>query len=54
MGVPKGDRKESSVECENTYFKIYEDCVRLSTYSFGANDKLKEEYKLYIAIIGTL
>ena len=51
MGVPKGDRKESSVEFENTYFKIYEDCVRLSTHSFGANDKLKEEYKLYIAIM---
>lgn len=28
MSVNKGDRRESKVEFDNTYFKVYDDCVK--------------------------
>jgi len=47
MSVNKGDRKESKVEFDNTFFKIYEDCVRLTTNNFGAKDEVAVKYAQY-------
>lgn len=51
MSVAKGDRTESKVEFENTYFKVYEDAVRLTTHSFGAKEELKQTYSQYIQVM---
>ena len=50
MSVKKGDRSESKVEFDNTYFKIYDDAVRLINIQFGANDNIKNNYSLYIRV----
>ena len=42
MSVNKSDRRESKVEFDNTYFKVYHDAVNLISNGFGAeipNDK---------------
>ena len=51
MGVPIGDRKESRVEFDNTYFKVYEDAVKLTLLNFGGKDELKETYSQYIQVM---
>lgn len=48
MSVNKGDRRESKVEFDNTYFKVYDDCVRLIECSFGAKGEIKEKKQGYI------
>ena len=48
MSVVKRDQKESKVEFDNTYFKIYEDAIRLINNRFGASDEIKRNYSLYI------
>ena len=48
MSVKKGDRKESKVEFDNTYFKVYSDAVHLINIRFGADDNQKNVYSLYI------
>jgi hypothetical protein len=48
MSVNKGDRRESKVEFDNTYFKVYDDCVRLIECSFGAKGDIKEKKQGYI------
>jgi len=45
MSVVKGDRKESKVEFDNTFFKVFEDCVRLTENGFGAKT---DNYAHYI------
>lgn len=47
LGVVKGDRRESKVEFDNTYFKIYEDCVRLTSNNFGAKEEIALKYAQY-------
>ena len=36
MSVNKSDRRESKVEFDNTYFKVYDDAVRVVQNKFGA------------------
>ena len=48
MSVNKGDRRESRVEFDNTYFKVYDDCVRLIECSCGAKGDIKEKKQGYI------
>lgn len=38
MSVNRSDRRESKVEFDNTYFKIYNDAVTLIEKRFGAKD----------------
>lgn len=51
MSVAKGDRKQSKVEFDNAYFKVYEDCVRLSMSNFGGKENLIEQYSQYIQVM---
>ena len=48
MSIPKGKRKESKVEFDNTYFKIYNDCMNLIEISFGADKEQREKHRNYI------
>lgn len=48
MSVPKGKRNESKVEFDNTYCQLYKDAVRLINCQFGASEKARENYSLYI------
>ena len=48
MSVPKGKRNESKVEFDNTYCQLYKDAVRLINCQFGASEKVRENYSLYI------
>lgn len=48
MSVPKGKRNESKVEFDNTYCQLYKDAVRLINCQFGASEKVRESYTLYI------
>lgn len=48
MSVPKGQRKESKVEFDATYCQLYKDAVRLINCQFGASEKIRQEYQLYI------
>lgn len=48
MSVPKGKRNESKVEFDNTYCQLYKDAVRLINCQFGASEKVRENYALYI------
>lgn len=49
--VPVGKRNTSKVEFDNTYFQLYKDAVRLINCQFGANERVKENYALYIKTI---
>lgn len=51
MSVNAGDRRESKVEFENTYFKVHDDAVFLIKDSFGAKGTTKEEYEHYITVV---
>ena len=44
MSVNKSDRRESKVEFDNTYFKIYRDAVNLVENRFGSKDESKRSY----------
>lgn len=47
MSVNKSDRKESKVEFDATYFKVYDDAVKLIECKFGAKGQ-QAERKGYI------
>ena len=51
MSVHKGDRHQSKVEFDNTYFKIYDDCVRLIENQLGAKGEIRESRQLYIRVM---
>lgn len=42
MSIPKGERRQSKVEFDNTYFKVHDDATRLIDNNFGA--KQTSEY----------
>lgn len=44
MGVPKNERRESRVEFDNNYFRIYDDAIRLIECGFGSKDDSKRWY----------
>lgn len=48
MPVAKGNRKESKVEFDNTYYKIHDDAVKLIENHLGAKGEIKESHKYYI------
>lgn len=52
MSVNLIDRKESKVEFDNNYFRVYDDAVSLITNNFGANEEWAEERKGYIGVMG--
>lgn len=48
--VPAHQRRTSSVEFDNTYFKIYADCILITRNNFSPrNNELKTEYAEYIS-----
>lgn len=51
MSVNKVDRRESKVEFDNNYFRIYDDAIKIIKYNFGADKKRREEYKDYIRVM---
>ena len=50
MSVNVGDRNESKIEFDNTYFKIHDDAIGLIGNSLGSKKELKESHKYYIDI----
>jgi hypothetical protein len=38
MGVPKNERRESRVEFDNNYFRVYDDAIKLIECGFGSKD----------------
>lgn len=44
MGVPEGKRKESKIEFERAYDRIYDDCFELIKINFGGEKELVEMY----------
>lgn len=44
MGVPEGKRKESKIEFERAYDRIYDDCFELIRINFGGEKELVETY----------
>lgn len=47
--VPKHERRQSSIEFDNTYFKLYDDCILITNNDFSPkNAELKEKYEDYI------
>ena len=52
MSVNVGDRKESSIEFDNTYFKIHDDVVFLIKHNFGAKDDNLTNNLNYITMVG--
>lgn len=50
MSVNAGDRKESKIEFDNTYFRVHDDAVLLIGNSFGADKDMRERHKNYIAL----
>ena len=53
MSVNKVDRRESKIEFDNTYFRVYDDAIRLIKNGFGADKKRREEYKGYIKVMSS-
>ncbi len=52
--VPKSERRESKVEFDNTFFKIYSDCILIIDNDFSpCNDTLKIKYADYIQTMKT-
>lgn len=51
MSVNVSDRKTSSVEFDNNYFRLLEDGVNLINKYFGANDNYRDRYQGFIGII---
>lgn len=51
MSVPKPDRKESKVEFDNAYFRLYSDAMRLISLNFGADKEQLEMHKHYIKVM---
>lgn len=52
MSVSKPDRRESKVEFDATYFKVYDDAVKLVENNFGAK-KEQAERKSYIGYMAS-
>lgn len=50
MSVTKGNRRDSSVEFDNNYFKLHDDAVRLIRNKFGASKDIREEAVNYIKV----
>lgn len=44
MGVPEGKRKESKIEFERAYDRIYDDCFELIRINFGGEKELVDTY----------
>lgn len=42
--MSKGNRKESKVEFDNNYFKIYADYMRLKSNNFGVKNEMLEKH----------
>ena len=53
MSVTKGERRDSKVEFDNTYFKIHDDAVKLIRYSFGASKEVRETASNYIKVVSS-
>ena len=53
ISVNVGNRRESKVEFDNTYYKIHDDAVNLIKNNFGAKKDVAESNKGYIGIIAT-
>ena len=53
MSVNKSDRRESAVEFDNTYFKVYFDAVWLIENNFGAKGEIPEKKKWYIMMMSS-
>ena len=53
MAVDKVDRKESKVEFDNAYFKVFDDAVELIKNNFGADKERREWYKDFIRVMSS-
>ena len=53
MSVNKADRRESKIEFDNAYFRVYDDAIKIIKNHFGADKKRREEYKDYIRVMGS-
>lgn len=51
MSVNKADRRQSKIEFDNTYFRVYDDAVHIIKNSFGADKEYRDEYKEYIRVM---
>lgn len=51
MSVTKNNRKESSVEFDNNYFKIHNDAVKLIECGFGASKEDREKHRGYVLMM---
>lgn len=45
LSVPKGKRKESKIDYDATYFRVYDDCINLINLKFGGSHQpLYQDY----------
>lgn len=51
MAVNTVDRRESRVEFDRVYFRVYDDAMKIIQNNFGADKELREERKGYIAVM---
>lgn len=51
MAVNTVDRRESRVEFDRVYFRVYDDAMKIIQNNFGASKELREERKGYIAVM---
>ena len=52
MSVNKGDRRESKVQFDATYFKVFDDAVNLTENNFYAKSDVAEKRKRFIDRMG--
>lgn len=48
MSVVKGNRRESKVEFDNSFYKVHDDAVQIIKNSFGADKEMRETNAAYI------
>ena len=53
MSVNKADRRESKIEYENNFFKVYKDAIFLAEHSFGASEEVKAKREIFLRTSGT-
>lgn len=51
MAVNTVDRRESRVEFDRVYFRVYDDAMKIIQNNFGASKEIREERKGYIAVM---
>ena len=51
MAANTVDRRESRVEFDRVYFRVYDDAMKIIQNNFGASKELREERKGYIAVM---